>query len=106
MPDLPIPVADSPLKAALDFYYRNLIDLISNNGRGYGGDQKLLLNSTIMSFDISQDTPFYNEGLFRNFADRVFTDSPQGLGPANRADRFSLHYERAVRIAASSVDPS
>jgi hypothetical protein len=100
MTDLTISVADSPLQQALDAYYSFLFDLLKRPGV----EDKLLVNGTINSFDIAQDTPFYNEGLFRNFADRVFMGSPQGLGPANRADRFSTHYEQIVRIAASTID--
>jgi len=101
--DTNISVADSPLDKALDVYFSWLVS-IANSGAQMSSNQKLLLNNTITPFDISQDTPYYNEGLFRNFADRVFMGSPQGIGPANRADRFSLHYGRLISQAASRID--
>src|ERR1043166_6214694 len=76
-----ISIADSPLKQALDIYYDNFINL----AQGFGDKDRMLINNTITSFDISQDTPYFNEGLFRAFADRVFKDSPENLG-SNRAD--------------------
>jgi hypothetical protein len=100
--DTSISVSDSPLPNALDVYYSFILELVKQNG--YVDKQKLLINGTIGSFDISQDTPYYNEGLFRNFSDRVFLSSPGALGPANRADRFSKQYEQIVRIAASKID--
>lgn len=100
--DTKISVADSPLPNALDMYYSFLVGLAKANG--LSDQQKLLLNNTITAFDISQDTPYYNESLFRNFADRVFLASPQSIGPANKADRFSKQYEEIIRIAASKID--
>lgn len=101
--DTNISVADSPLDKALDVYYSWLVD-IANSKLSIPTDQKLLVNNTITSFDISIDTPYYNEGLFRNFADRVFKGSPQEIGPANRADRFSKHYGTLISQAASRID--
>src|SRR4051794_34100031 len=66
--DVSISVADSPLKNALDIYYDFLVGICKQNGYKTGTD-KMLINNTITSFDISQDTPYYNEGLFRAFAD-------------------------------------
>jgi hypothetical protein len=94
-----ISVADSPLKQALDIYYDNIIKL----AQGFGDKDRMLINNTITSFDISQDTPYFNEELFRAFADRVFKDSPENLS-SNRADRFSVHYERLIRAAAAKID--
>lgn len=100
--DVSISVGDSPLPNALDVYYGFLVELAEQNG--YTDRQKILLNNTITPFDIDQATPYYNEGLFRNYVDRVFRSSPQSLGPANRADRFSLHYEQIIRTAAAGID--
>lgn len=100
--DVSISVADSPLSKALDFYYDWLIKLAQQNG--YTDRNKLLLNNTITSFDISQDTPFFNEGLFRSFADRVFKGSPENMGPTYRADRLSQHYKGIIQVAASAID--
>jgi hypothetical protein len=101
--DVNISVQDSPLGTALDIYYDWLIKLSHQSGFSDDKD-KLLINNTITSFDIAPDTPFFNEGLFARFADRVFKSSPDNLGTANRADRFSQHYEQLIRIAASAID--
>ena len=101
--DVTISVADSPLPNALDVYYSFITGLAARNGYTSGKDKMLLFN-TITSFDISKDTPYYNEGLFRAFADRVFKDSPENTGTANRADRFSLQYENMIRTAAAKLD--
>ncbi|HUQ35190.1 MAG TPA: hypothetical protein VM144_02315 [Aestuariivirga sp.] len=100
--EVSISVKDSGVPNALDLYYSFLYEIVGQNG--FTEKQKLLVNNTISPLDIAQDTPYYNEGLFRNFADRVFLKSPQSMGPANRADRFSMHYEAIVRIAASKLD--
>src|SRR4051794_33580994 len=84
--DVSISVKDSPLPTALDMFFSYVIDLADHYS---AGKQKMLMNNVITSFDIAQDTPYFNLGLFRNFADRVYMESPQTLGPANRADRFS-----------------
>src|SRR5467141_3550953 len=48
-------------------------------GEGLGQDQNIVLNSTILPFDIANDTPFYNDELFRAYADRSFTGGVEGL---------------------------
>ena len=100
--EVDIKVKDSALPAALDVYYSFMIELSRQNG--FDSRDKMLLGNTITSFDISQDTPYFNEGLFRRFADRIFLSSPAVIGPANQADRFSLQYETVVRTAADQVD--
>ncbi|TPK36358.1 hypothetical protein [Mesorhizobium sp. B2-5-3] len=100
--DVSISVKDSPLPNALDWYYSFLLGIAEQNG--YTDKQKLLVNNVITPFDIAQDTPYYNEGLFRSFADRVYTKSPQEVGPANKADRFSLHYGGVIHVAAAGID--
>ncbi|MDW9408566.1 hypothetical protein GOB18_07860 [Sinorhizobium meliloti] len=99
--DTVISVQDSPLQTALDVYYEFLAGIAEANG---GTTNKLVVNNTITSFDISTDTPYYNDGLFRAFADRVYLSSPEGFGTAFKADRFSVHFERLVRTAASGID--
>src|SRR4051812_20693709 len=59
--DTSISVADSPLPNALDMYYSFLLGLARDNGAT--DKQKLLVNNTIIPFDIAQDTPYYDEGL-------------------------------------------
>jgi len=97
-----ISVKDSPLPNALDVYYSSLVDLSRMNG--FSSSDRLLLGNTITTFDISKDTPYYNEGLFERFADRIFLQSPDSIGPANQADRFSLQYETVIKTAADSID--
>ena len=97
-----ISIADSPLPQALDIYYDSLIRLCQANG--FGSADKLVLNNTITSFDISADTPYFNEGLFRRFADRIYLRSPDEVGPAAQADRYSVVYERLLRTVATQVD--
>lgn len=97
-----ITMEDSPLPNALDVYYESLMDLCQPNG--FGRDDKLVLNNTITSFDISKDTPYFNDGLYRRFADRVYQTSPDQASPASQADRFSYIYERLLKTAADQVD--
>jgi uncharacterized membrane protein YgcG len=101
--DVSISVKDSPLPDALDMFYDFIIGVARQNGYQPGKD-KMLVNNTITSFDIAQDTPYFNEELFRAFADRCFTDSPDTVGPANRTDRFSYNYDLVVKTAASRID--
>lgn len=100
--DVSLSVQDSPLTQALDIYYDDLIKLCKQNG--YADKDKMLMNNTITSFDIAADTPFYNEEIYRAFADRVFKTSPDDLGTTFRADRFSKHYQQLIFVAASHID--
>ena len=100
--DVSISAADSPLKNALDVYFDFMTNLMKR--RGFGTRQKVLMNNTITSFDISADTPYYNQGLYRNFADRVISGSPADIGAANTAERFSARYEELINIANSKID--
>ena len=99
---LNVSIKDSPLPDALDIYYASLIDLSRMNG--FSSSDRLLLGNTITTFSISEDTPYYNEGLFQRFVDRIFLKSPDAIGPANQADRFSLQYETVLKVAADSID--
>jgi hypothetical protein len=96
-----ITIADSPLPNALDMFYAFLTGLAASEANA---GSKVLLNNTITSFDIATDTPYYNEELFRNYADRVYKTSPASIGPSNVASRFSLHYERLMHAAVSKID--
>lgn len=99
--DLTINPADSALPNALDQYYAELLRLI-----GERGSQPVLLNNTITTFDINGKAPFYTEGIFRQFADRKFRQSPDDLGTAVQAERFSYEYERVMDIATTDIDES
>lgn len=94
-----IPASESGLPFALDQYYEELNRIV-----GERGGQPLLLNNTITTFDIVPEAPFYTEGVFRHFADRKFRVSPEDLGTAIQADRFSHEYERVIEIASTKID--
>lgn len=94
-----IPANESGLPFALEQYYKELTALI-----GVRGDQPVLLNNTITTFDIVKDAPFYTEGVFRNFADRKYKASPRDIGSAVETDRFSFEYERVLAIASTQID--
>jgi hypothetical protein len=98
--DLPAPLVNAHTQL-YDF-----IKLLANE-QGIAGGQKLILNSTIVPLDISPDTPYYNEELFRQYADRAFHGGKESLtagGPASRADRFSYQYSALLDVAASQID--
>ena len=99
MPD--ITVDQSPIIAALDAYYTFLTSLTQGMN---GNIEKLAIGNLITPFDIASDTPFYNEGLFAQYVDRVIIKSPNTIGPADQADRFSMHYENVIRFLANSID--
>lgn len=94
-----IPAEESGLPSALEQYYKELIQII-----GERGGQPILLNNTVTTFDVVADAPFYTEGVFRQFADRKYKHSPQDLGKAVEADRFSFEYERIIEFATASID--
>ena len=96
-----IPASESALPFALEQYYSELNLLI-----GERADQPLLINNTITTFDINDEAPFYTEEVFRLFADRKYHVSPDDLGTAIQADRFSRRYEDVIEIASSQIDAS
>ncbi|MGX1086119.1 hypothetical protein [Pseudomonas sp. AP3_22 TE3818] len=99
MAQLNIKPSDSALPYALEQYYAELLRLV-----GERGGQPVLLNNTITTLDVNEKAPFYTEGVFRQFADRKFKQSPADLGTAVQAERFSFEYERVIDIASSDID--
>ncbi len=99
MATLELRPSDTALPYALEQYYTELLKIV-----GERSDQPLLLNNVITTFDINAKAPFYTEGVFRQFADRKFKQSPDDLGTAIQADRFSFEYERAIDIATAEID--
>lgn len=99
MSQVEIKPSDSALPYALEQYYSELVKLI-----GERGEQPILLNNAITTFDINERAPFYTEGFFRQFADRKFKQSPADLGTAVQAERFSFEYERVIDIASAEID--
>lgn len=96
--------ADSMLKNALENYY----DFLLANIQGIDSDtatDKVVLGNLITAFDISKETPYYNEGLFAKFADRPIS------GPVERfdarfldSDRYSFHYEQVIAALTAKID--
>jgi hypothetical protein len=66
------------------------------------------MNSTIVPFDIAMDTPYYNEELYRLYADHTFRNSINGLiGNKNanfQPQRFSNQYKSLIRQAGSKIE--
>lgn len=101
-----ITVEDSPVENALDLYYSHLYGLLSPET-----DQKIALNSSLVTFDILPDAPMYTEFVFRAFADRTVSLSPTDfdpvrLGVANTNDRYSKFYLDLLRHATFDLDVS
>lgn len=99
MTQLTVNPTESALPQALEQYYAELVRLIGDRA-----GQPLLLNNTITTLDINEKAPFYTEGVFRQFADRKFKQSPADIGTAVQAERFSFEYERVIDIASSDID--
>jgi hypothetical protein len=84
--------------------YYNFLKTIAS---GLVDQQNLVLNSTIMPFDIAADTPYYNDELFREYADRTFTGGVEGLhadGAAFLSARFSSQYIAVMNIVTAKID--
>lgn len=95
---------DSMLKNALENYYDFLVANIQGLNSETATD-KVVLGNLITAFDISKETPYYNEGLFAKFADRPIT------GPVDRfdarfldSDRYSFHYEQVIAALTTKID--
>ncbi len=98
--DAPSALADAEAK-----FYNFLVEIA--NGQGVTSSQRLVINSTIVPFDIAEDTPFYNEELFRQNSDRTFggaIGSIQGSTAVFQAARFSSQYRAVLSVAAARID--
>jgi hypothetical protein len=76
-------------------------------GEGITPQQNVVLNSTILPFDIAADTPFYNDELFREYADRTFTGGVEGLHANSAAflsERFSSQYRAVMNVVTAQID--
>jgi hypothetical protein len=70
-------------------------------------DQNIVLNSTIFPFDIADDTPFYNDEIFRAYGDRTFSGGVEGLQANAQAffsARFSSQYRAVMNIVTAKID--
>ena len=98
--DVPPALADAQAR-----FYSFLVDIA--NGQGVTSAQRLVINSTIIPFDIVSDTPFYNEELFRQDADRTSSGavgSIEGSTVVSQAPRFRSQYRAVLTIAAAQID--
>lgn len=78
----------------LNQYYTWLWKLI-----GPKGVDKIALLSTITTHDIIKDARLFTDGVFRSFADRTITISPEDFGPGNTNDRYSRIYSSVISLA-------
>ena len=104
MIDVTITAKDSPIPNVLDWYYTFLKDLLNPTA-----DQRIALNSTLVTFDILSDSSLYNEYVYRAFADRTIATSPTNakpvaLGPANFANRYSYSMVELLRRVIRDID--
>jgi hypothetical protein len=100
MSDMPPALANA--KAQFYVFLRTIAE-----GEGLTPQQNVVLNSTIMPFDIAADTPFYNDELFREYADRTFSggvESIQASAAAFMSERFSSQYRAVMNMLTSQID--
>ena len=93
-----VPAAETSLKNVLDLYYSWLVSLI-----GPKGNDRIALLGTIVTHDVVKDAPLYTNYIYRQFADRTISLSPEDFGPGNTNDRFSRVYRRVIEVAASDL---
>lgn len=84
------------LKDVLDQYYSWLVMLLGPKGK-----DKIALLGTITTLDVIKDAPLFTEGVFRSFADRTITVSPEDFGGSNATDRYSRIYSAVISRAAA-----
>ncbi len=98
--DMPTTLANA--KAQFYLFLRSIVQ-----AEGMAPAQNVVLNSTILPLDIALDTPFYNEELFREYADRTFLGGVEGLqanSAAFMAERFSSQYRAVMSIVTAQID--
>jgi hypothetical protein len=97
--DLPAVLADVQAQ-----YYNFLTTLVSSPNVK---DPQLVLNNTIVPLDADVNTPYFNQELFRLYADQTYSNPFQNFitpGAMNQSGRFSTLYRDSISIAASQVD--
>jgi len=75
--------------------------------QGITSQQDLVLNSTIVPFDIAADTPFFNDELFREYADWTYIGGVEALkanSGAALSERFSSQYRVLLDLVTSQID--
>jgi len=98
--------AQSAIKNALDQYYDFLHDLILPPGGTIPPGQRIAVNNTLLTLDIFEKSPLYNEEIFRSFADRVVLTSPTtyAMGTPSTSDLYSEHYENLLNRVMAKLD--
>ncbi|MBB4350485.1 hypothetical protein [Aliirhizobium cellulosilyticum] len=99
-----IKAEDSPISNAVDLYYSQLYEILNPQT-----EQKIALNSSLVTFDIIPQAPMFTEYVFRAFADRTVTISPTEYGPvalgvANTNDRYSFFFTEVLKQAVFKLD--
>lgn len=77
------------------------------NSSGMAPTQRLILNNLILPLDVDASTPYFNDELFRLYADSTFTGGIEQLQqstPAGQAARFSFQYKTLVQDASYAID--
>ena len=93
-----VKAAETTLKNVMDLYYSWLIQMI-----GPKGNDKIALLSTIVTHDVVKEAPLYTNYVYRQFADRTISISPEDFGPGNTNDRYSRIYRQIIAVAASDL---
>lgn len=93
-----VTAVESTITNVMDLYYSWLVKLV-----GPKGNDRIALLGTITVHDIDQKAPLYTNQVFRQFADRTITISPEDFGPGNTNDRYSVIYDRAIAVAGSQL---
>jgi hypothetical protein len=95
------------LKNARDQFINYIIS-IADGAQTIAPTQQLVLNSLILPLDLSTDTPYFNDELFRLYADSTFSKGGvqqiQRTTPASQAARFSFQYQTLVQQAGYQID--
>lgn len=93
-----ITAAESTIKNVLSLYYSWLVEMIKPKG-----NDKIALLSTIVTHDILKEAPLYTNFIYRQFADRTVSVSPEDFGAGNTNDRYSRIYRQVIEVAASDL---
>jgi hypothetical protein len=93
-----VTASQTTIKNVMDLYYSWLISMIGPKGK-----DKIALLSTIVTHDVTKEAPLYTNYVYRQFADRTISISPEDFGPGNTNDRYSRVYRGIIEIAASDL---
>jgi hypothetical protein len=101
MPQVSMTMGESPLPNALNAYYSYLVDLVGASDR-----KRVAINNVITPADIYDNTNFYDQYIFRTFADRLVLTSPTdySLGNANQTSTYSYYWSQLLKRAIADID--